>query len=112
MFIWIAQWLVSGLALFLTAAVVPGFRLRGYKAALIASLVLGALNFFLHWLLVFLTIPFIIITFGLFLWVVDAIVLRICAAMLSDFEIDGWLSAILGAVVLAIANSALHYLII
>ena len=110
--VWIAQWLVSGLALALTAAVVPGFRLRGFGTALIASLVLGLLNFLVRPVLIFLTIPLTILTLGLFIWVVDAIVLRICAAFLDDFEISNWLSAILGAFVLALANGLLHYLLV
>jgi putative membrane protein len=110
--VWAAQWLVSGLALALTAAVVPGFRLRGFGTALIASLVLGLLNFLVRPVLIFLTIPLTILTLGLFIWVVDAIVLRICAAFLDDFEIKGWLSAIFGAFVLALFNGLLHYLLI
>jgi len=110
--VWIGQWLVSGLALALTAAVVPGFRLRGFGTALIASLVLGILNIFVNPVLQFLAIPFTILTLGFFIFVVDAIVLRICAAFLDDFEITNWFSAILGAIVLALAHSLLHYLII
>ncbi len=110
--VWIAQWLVSGLALALTAALVPGFRIRGFGTALIASLVIGLLNIFVRPILVFLTLPLTIITIGLFLIVVNAIVLRITAAFLDDMEISNWLSAILGAIVLAFADSLLHYLII
>jgi putative membrane protein len=110
--VWIAQWFVSALALALTAALIPGFRIRGFGTALIASLVLGILNIFVTPVLQFLAIPFTILTLGFFIFVVDAIVLRICAALLDDFEISNWFSAILGAIVLAFANSLLHYLII
>jgi putative membrane protein len=108
----LAYWVVSGLALALTAAVVPGFRLKGFGAALIASLMIGIVNFFLRGILVFFTFPFYILTLGLFRFVVDAIILRIAAAFLDDFEISGWISAILGAVILAIASSALHLLLV
>lgn len=110
--VWIGQWFVSALALALTAAMIPGFRIRGFSTALIASLVLGILNIFVTPVLQFLAIPLTILSLGLFIFVVDAIVLRICAAMLDDFEISNWLSAFLGAVVLALANSFLHWLII
>lgn len=110
--VWISQWIVSGMALALTAALVPGFRLRGFGSALIASLVIGLLNIFVRPVLVFLTFPLTLLTIGLFLIVVNAIVLRLSAALLDDFEISGWLSAILGAIVLALADSLLHALLI
>ncbi len=110
--VWIAQWIVSGMAIALTAAVVPGFRIRGFGTALIASLVIGLLNIFVRPVLVFLTLPLTLLTIGLFLIVVNAIVLRICAAFLDDFEISNWFSAILGAIVLALADTLLHALLI
>ena len=100
------------MAVALTAAVVPGFRIRGFGSALIAALLIGVVNYFLRGILDFFTFPFYILTLGFFRFVVDAIILRIAAAFLDDFEISGWISAILGAVILAIASSALHYLLI
>jgi putative membrane protein len=75
-------------------------------------LILGVLNYLLWPILVFFTLPLTIITFGLFLFVVDAIVLRVCAAFMKDFEISNWISAILGAVLLTLANGFLHQLLI
>ena len=108
----ILHWVVSSLALALTAAIVPGFRLRGFGTAMIATFILGFLNYLLWPLLVFFTLPFTIITFGLFLYVVDAIVLRVCAWLMKDFEIKGWLAAILGAVILSVTSSLLHYVLV
>jgi putative membrane protein len=108
----ILHWVVSSLALMVTAALVPGFRLRGFPTALMATLILGLLNYLLWPILVFLTIPLTILTLGLFLFVVDAIVLRVCAAFMKNFEITNWFSAILGAVILSISNSLLHYFLV
>ncbi len=108
----LAYWVVSGLALALTAALVPGFRIRGFGTAMIASLIVGVANVFIRPVLVFFSIPFYILTLGLFTFVVDAIILRLSAAFLSDFEIDGWISALLGAVILALTSSALHWLLV
>src|SRR4051812_38682486 len=108
----ILHWIVSSLALALTAAIVPGFRLRGFSTALMATFILGALNYSLYPLLFFFSLPFTIITLGLVLFVIDAIVLRVCAAFMKDFEIDGWLSAIAGAVLLAVTNSFPHYMLV
>jgi putative membrane protein len=77
-----------------------------------ATLILGMLNWVLWPVLAFFTLPFTIITFGLFLFVVDAIVLRVCAAFMKDFEISNWLSAIVGAVILSLTSSFLHYMFV
>lgn len=108
----IGHWLVSGLALAVTAAIVPGFRVRGFGTALVASFLIGLANYLVWPVLFFFTLPFTIITLGLFIFVVDAIVLRLVAAMMTNFEISGWLSAIAGAVILSLMSSALHYMLI
>lgn len=106
------HWIVSGAALAVTAAITPGFRIRGFGAALFAALLIGGANIVLRPVFVFLTLPLTILTLGFFLFVVDAIILRICAAFMKDFEISGWISAIIGAVILAITSSVLHFLTI
>jgi len=111
-FAMLLHWIVSGLALAITAALVPGFRIRGFGAALIASLLIAALNFFLRPALDFLSFPLTVLTLGFFVFVVDAIVLRLCAAFMKDFEISNWISAILGAIILAITSGLLHYIAI
>ena len=108
----ILHWIVSSLALAVTAAIVPGFRLRGFSTALMATFILGFLNYILWPVLVFFTLPLTIVTFGLFLFVVDAIVLRVCAAFMSNFDITNWFSAIIGAIILAITSSFLHYVLV
>ncbi len=108
----IVQWLISGFALWLTALVVPGFRLKNFRAALVASIVIGIANAVFWPILAFLTFPLTIITLGLFLFVVNAIVLRMCAAVMRDFEITNWFSAIIGAIILSIFNTAFHHLAI
>jgi putative membrane protein len=105
------HWVVSGIALALTAAVVPGFRIRGFGTALIATLLIGLANRLVFPIIFILTLPLTIITFGFFVFVIDAIVLRLCAAFMEDFDISGWFSAILGAIILAILSSGLHWII-
>jgi putative membrane protein len=107
----IVHWLVSAVALWLTALLVPGFRLRNFSSAMVASLIIGLANILVRPVLLFLTFPITIITLGLFIWVIDAIVLRICAGILRDFEITNWISAILGALLLALFNAVLHVVV-
>ncbi|MGE0526318.1 MAG: phage holin family protein [Bdellovibrionales bacterium] len=108
----IGHWIVSGFALGLTALIVPGFRIRGVFTTLVAVLVLGLANMFVRPVLLFLTFPLTILTLGLFIFVVDAIILRLCAAVLKNFEITNWLSAIVGAMILALTSGVLHWMLI
>lgn len=108
----LAHWFVSAVSLVITAATIPGFRLRGFGTALTAAVVIGAANYLLKPILIFLTFPLTLITLGLFLVVVDAMILRICAGVLKNFEITGWLSAIFGSILLAVTSTILHTLFI
>ena len=108
----LAYWCVSGLALRLTAALTPGFRIRGAFTTLAASLLIGAANVAIRPALIFLTLPLTILTLGLFIFVIDAIILRVCASVFEDFEITNWLSAFVGAILLAITSTFLHWILI
>jgi putative membrane protein len=108
----LAHWIVSALAISLTSAIVPGFKLKGFSTAMVAAFLIALANYCIRPVLVFLTFPLTVLTLGLFLFVVDAIILRLCAAFLKNFDINGWLSAIFGAVVLALTNSFLHWFLI
>jgi putative membrane protein len=97
-------WILSAVALLITSKLVKGFEIKNFKAALVASLVIGLLNAILRPLLILLTLPINILTLGLFTFVVNAIVLRLAAGMMSSFKIADWLTAIIGAFVLVIVQ--------
>jgi putative membrane protein len=97
-------WILSAVALLITSKLVKGFEIKNFKAALVASLVIGLLNAILRPLLILLTLPINIVTLGLFTFVVNAIVLRLAAGMMSSFKIADWLTAIIGAFVLVIVQ--------
>jgi putative membrane protein len=105
-------WIVSALALGLTAFLTPGFRIRGFGTAMLATFLIAVANYYIRPVLLFLTFPITVLTLGFFIFVVDAIILRLSAAFLGDFEISGWLSAILGAILLSITSGLLHWLLI
>src|SRR4051812_4416307 len=106
------HWVISAAALLITSYVVPGFKVRNFKGALIACVIIGLANVFIRPLLLFLTLPLNILTLGLFTFVVNAIILRLCAGLLRDFDIKGWFSAIMGAVVLAFVGAGLHFFLV
>lgn len=108
---YIFHWLVVATCLFLTSRIVPGFRLKGFGSALMAALILGLANLLLKPTLLFLTFPINLVTLGLFTFVVNALLLRLCAMVLRDFAIDGWLSAIFGAVIFALLQTGFYWLL-
>lgn len=103
--------LLNTLAIIITAYVVPGIRVESFLSALLASIVLGIINTFIKPVLIFLTLPLTIITLGLFLFIVNAIVLRVTTLFVPGFMVDGWLPAIIGAIVLSIVSTVLSTLV-
>jgi len=107
----LAVWLLSAAAIHITATLTPGFKIRSFGAAMLASVVLGLLNMTIRPLLLFLTLPINILTLGLFTIVINAVVLRLTAGLLKGFDISGWLPAILGAIVLALVQAFLFWVL-
>ncbi len=103
----ILTWILSAVLLLVTAGVVPGFRIRSFGSALIAALVLGLLNAFVRPLFAFLAFPITFLTLGLFTFFVNAAILRLGAGLLKGFDIDGWIPALVGAVLLALLQALL-----
>jgi len=81
---------------------VPGVRARSTGSLLWAALVLGLVNAFIRPVLWILTLPLTVLTFGLFALVINAFTLWLTAAMVKDFEVDGFGSALLAALVMAL----------
>jgi putative membrane protein len=103
-------WLLSAQSLLIVAHVVSGFEVKGFGVALLASVVIGFINSTLGLLLKLLTFPLTILTFGLFLFVINALMLRFAALLVPGFEVRGFLPAFLGAVVLALVHLLLRAL--
>jgi putative membrane protein len=100
----LVRWLVNTLALLLVSWLVPGIRANSVVVLFVAAAVLGLLNAVLRPVLVLLTAPLWIITFGLFLIVVNAVMLWLAAVLVPGFSVDGFLAAILGAIVLSVVS--------
>lgn len=103
-------WLLSALGLFITSRMVKGFEVASFGSAMMASFVVGFLNMILRPLLLLLTLPVNILTLGLFTFVVNAMVLRLAASMLKNFNIKGWGPAIFGAFILALVNMVIFWI--
>jgi putative membrane protein len=95
----------------IVAHLVGGFRVDNFVAALIASAVFGLINATLGTLLKILTFPLTIVTLGLFLIVVNAIMLKVAAAFVPGFHVYTWTAAIIGAILLSLVSAILHWLV-
>jgi putative membrane protein len=96
------QWLLSAIALILVSKIVPGFQVLGLWPALIAALVIGLLNATVGFLLKIITFPLSILTLGIFLLVINGLMILLASAVVPGFRVNGFAPAFWGAIVLAI----------
>lgn len=101
-FVW--HILVTALLLFILGKLVDGIEVRDAKAAVFGALVLGLANALVRPLVVLLTLPATVLTLGLFLFVVNALMLMLAAAFVPGFSVKGFGSALWGSVGLAVLN--------
>jgi len=102
------NWLISALSLVIVANVIPGFQLSGFGSALIAAIAIGFVNGTLGFFLKVVTFPLTILTLGLFWLVINALMLKLAAALVPGFRINGFLPAFFGAIVLTLVNMLLR----
>jgi len=95
---------VTAILLFVVGKIVAGIEVRDAKAALWGALVLGIANAIVRPVLVLLTLPLTIITLGLFLFVLNAVMLMLAAALVDGFKVRGFGSALIGSVLLSVLN--------
>jgi len=104
--------LLNGVAVFVAAHVVPGITVQSPTSALIAGAILGVVNALVRPVLILLTLPFTLITLGLFLFVVNAICLGLVAWLVPGFALSGFLAALVGAIVISVVSWLLTALIV
>jgi putative membrane protein len=98
----IVSWLVSAFAIWLVARIVPGIEVKDFRAALIAAAVIAVVNVTVGSILRFLTFPITFLTLGLFLLVINALLLMLAAALTPGFRVRGFLNALIGSLVLTV----------
>jgi putative membrane protein len=100
----IVRWLLLAAALLLVAHLYPGVTVASYGAAMVAALVLGLLNTLVRPLLVLLTLPVTLVTLGLFLFVINALMFWSAAGVLSGFNVTGFGAALIGSVIYSLCG--------
>ena len=96
----ILRWVINAVLLLLAAAIIPGFEVNGFYAALLAALVLGLINAILRPLLFVLTLPVTVMTLGLFALILNAAMVWLMSTVLKGILLDGFVPAVLVAIVL------------
>lgn len=97
-------WILNAVALLIVAYILPGITVASFGSALIAALVLGLLNMLVKPVLVLLTLPITIVTLGLFLLVLNALLFWFAGSILKGFQVDGFGWALLGALIYSIVT--------
>lgn len=95
-------WLLNAAALMVTSHVIKGMQVNGFVSALLAALVLAMANHFLLPVLTILTLPLTVVSLGIFWFILYGAMLKISAALIPGFTINGWLPAIIGSIVLTV----------
>ncbi|WP_439520532.1 phage holin family protein [Hydrogenophaga sp.] len=108
----ILTWLLAACALLLVAYLYPGVQVQSFTSALIAAAVIGLFNAVLRPILVILTLPVTVITLGLFLFVINALLFWAAASVLDGFQVSGFVAALVGSLIysllMLLVNTALR----
>ena len=100
----IVRWLLLAAALLLVAHLYPGVVVNSFGSAMIAAFVIGLLNTLLRPILVLLTLPVTVITLGLFLFVINALMFYFAASMLDGFQVTGFTAALIGSLIYTLCS--------
>lgn len=107
----IVRWMLLAAALLLVAQLYPGVAVKSFGSALIAALVLGLFNTLVRPLLVLLTLPVTLITLGLFLFVINALMFWSAAGVLDGFNVTGFGAALIGSLIYSVLQLLIEFVL-
>ncbi|MDB5862926.1 MAG: hypothetical protein JWO70_732 [Betaproteobacteria bacterium] len=105
-------WLINAIALIAVAYLVPSISVSSFTSALIAALVLGLVNAIIRPVLVLLTLPVTVITLGLFILVINALLFWFVGSILQGFHVQGFWGAFIGSILFSIVSWLLSTLVL
>ena len=100
----LARWLVLTVAVWLAANVIPGVSYDGWRSLLLSAMVLGLLNSLVKPVLIVLSLPFVILTFGLFVLIINALVLMLVSKLVEGFHVAGFWPAMGAALIVSLVG--------
>lgn len=101
---WLLHWVFSAVSLLIVAHFVPGFHVNGFLYAMLAAAIIGLVNATLGLFLKIITFPIIIVTFGLFMIVINACMLKFASYFTPGFEVQDWWAALWGSLILSLLH--------
>jgi putative membrane protein len=107
----LVNWLLGALALWIVSKIVPGIQLKNFGSALVATVAIGLVNAVIGPVLKILSFPFIFLTLGLFLLVINAALLGLAAMFTPGFRIRGFFAALIGSLALTVVSWLLRRLV-
>ncbi|MDF3835033.1 phage holin family protein [Cupriavidus basilensis] len=108
----LAVWIINAAALFVVGNLINGIHLGGFGSAMIAALVLGLVNTLIRPILVILTLPVTLLTLGLFIFVINALLFLFVGKLLAGFVVTGFGAALLGSILYSVISWALSSLLL
>lgn len=106
---WLYTLLINSIAILISAYLLSGVKVRGFLDALVAAILLGLVNAFIRPVLLLLTLPITILTFGLFVLVINALMVMLVAAILPGVTVKNFWWALLFSIILTLINSFLYW---
>lgn len=103
--------IITALLVILIPKIISGIYVADFKTAVIVAVVLGLLNIFIKPILVILTLPFTIVTLGLFLLVINAVIILLCDNIVEGFRVNSFLTALIFSLVLSLLQSIMYKII-
>ncbi len=107
----LARWIVNAAALLLVAYLYPGVQVTTFFAALMAALALGLVNAIIRPILVILTLPVTILTLGLFIFVINALMFWLVAEVIKGFTVTGFFAALIGSILFSLITLLTSWLL-
>jgi putative membrane protein len=104
----ILQIIISSLAIYFTAWLLPGIEIKSYPSAILVAIVLGLLNVFLKPVLQFLSFPLTIVTFGLFLLVINALIILLTSTIIGSFRVENFWWALLFSIIVTVVTEIME----
>ena len=105
------NWLITTIAILISAYFLPGVAIRNFMAAVVTALVLGLINAIIRPILIVLTFPLTIITLGLFIFVLNALLVLLTSAIVPGFDVRNFWWALLFSLVFSLVSFMLHRIV-
>jgi len=108
---WLLHWILSGVALIVVANILPGIRVDGFGAALIAAAVIGLVGATVGLILKVILLPFIVLSFGIVYFIINGMMLMLASSIVPGFRVSGLGTAVIGSILLTLVDYALKALV-